>query len=194
MWDERFPDRKGQLKIFLLFSIQAFRKQVYGIASAESFCEEFEDMLSNFYCEEVCFTTQYPEGKDKVFTAQSYGSRDTFLEHCLMKKRSIFRNFFGKNKDTGKYWSTKCVLLEVLSSDDPAVPDFLRKNGLPRQVMKACLVQMTSSCDVERMFSVFTLCDTKLNQVAAPDEVEELIVMKETPTWEKFNSMSTTIM
>ena len=54
--DERFPDRKVQLKMFLLFSMQTFRKQVYDITSAESFSEEFEDMLSNFYCEEMCFT------------------------------------------------------------------------------------------------------------------------------------------
>ena len=31
--DERFPDRKGQLKMFLLFLLQAFRKQVYDITS-----------------------------------------------------------------------------------------------------------------------------------------------------------------
>ena len=49
LWDERFPDRKGQLKMFLLFSMRTFRKQVYDIASAESFREEFEDMLSTFY-------------------------------------------------------------------------------------------------------------------------------------------------
>ena len=45
------------------------------------------------------------------------------------------------------------------------------------------------------MFLVFTLYDTKLNQDAKPDEVEEMIIIiKETPTWEKFDSMSTTIM
>ena len=60
--------------------------------------------------------------------------------------------------------------------------------------MKACLVQVTSSCGIERVFSVFTLYDTTLNQAAAPDEVEEMIViMKETPTWKKFDSMSVTI-
>ena len=49
--------------------------------------------------------------------------------------------------------------------------------------MKACLVQVTSSCDIEQVFSVFTLYDTKLNQAATPDEVVEMIaVMKETPT------------
>ena len=51
-----------------------------------------------------------------------------------------------------------------------------------------------SSCGIERVFSVFTLYDTTLNQAAAPDEVEEMIViMKETPTWKKFDSMSVTI-
>ena len=33
LWDERFPDRKGQLKMFLLFSLRAFRKQAYDITS-----------------------------------------------------------------------------------------------------------------------------------------------------------------
>ena len=54
---------------------------------------------------------------------------------------------------------------------------------------------MTSSCDIQRVFSVFTLYDTKLNQAATPDEVKEMIIiMKETPTWEKLDSMSTTSM
>ena len=97
-------------------------------------------ILSNFYFEEICFTAQYPEVKGKLFTAQPYGSRDTFLEHYLKMKRYIFRNFFGKNKNAGKYWSTKDVPLEMLSSDDPAVLDFLQKNGVLRQVLKACLV------------------------------------------------------
>ena len=44
LWDERSPDRKGQLEMLLLFSMQTFRKQFYGIASAESFEEECEDM------------------------------------------------------------------------------------------------------------------------------------------------------
>ena len=105
-------------------------------------------MLSNFYCEEIYFTAQYPKANGKVFTAQPYESRDTFLEHCLKMKRYIFRNSFDKNKDTEKYWSTKDVL-EMLSSDDPAVLDFLPKNGVLRQVMKACLLQVTSSCDIE---------------------------------------------
>ena len=48
LWDERFPDRKGQLKIILLFSMRIFRKQVYDIASAESFGEEFEDYFVQF--------------------------------------------------------------------------------------------------------------------------------------------------
>ena len=171
--------------------MQTFRKH---IASAESFGEKFEDMLSNFYCEKNCFTAQYPEATGKVFPAQPYRSQDTFQEHCLKMKQYIFRNFFSKNKDTGKYWSTKDVLLEMLSSDDPAVFNFLPKNGVLRQVMKACLVQVTSSCGIERVFSVFTLYDTTLNQAAAPDEVEEMIViMKETPTWKKFDSMSVTI-
>ena len=174
--------------------MQTFSKQVYDIASAESFGEEFKDMLSNFHCEEMCFTAHYLEARGKVFTAQQYGSLDTFLEHCLKMKQYIFRNFFGKNKNTGKYWSTKDVLLEMLSSDDPAVLDFLPKNGVLRQVMKACLVQVTSSCDIEQVFSVFTLYDTKLNQAVTLDEVEEIIIiMKETPTWETFDSMSTTI-
>lgn len=61
--------------------------------------------------------------------------------------------------------------------------------------MKACLVQVTSSCDIELLFFVFTLYDTKLNQTATPDEVEEvIIIMRETPTQEKFNSTSTLIM
>ena len=83
--------------MFLPFSMQTFRKQVYDIASAESFAEEFEDVLSNFYFEKVCFTAQYQEEKGKVFTAQPYGSRDTFLEHCLKMKQYIFRIVFGKN-------------------------------------------------------------------------------------------------
>ena len=91
----------------------------------------------------------------KVFTAQTYGSYDAFLECCLKMKLCIFRNFFGKNKDTGKHWSTKDVLLEMLLSDDPAVLDFLPKNGVLRQVMKACLVQVISSCDTGQVFSVF---------------------------------------
>ena len=41
----------------------------------------------------------------------------------------------------GKYWSTKDVLFEMLSSDDPAVSDSLSKNHVLRQKMKACLVR-----------------------------------------------------
>lgn len=44
--------------------------------------------------------------------------------------------------------------------------------------MKACLVQVTSSCDIELLFFVFTLYDTKLNQTATPDEVEEVIIIE----------------
>ena len=108
--------------------------------------------------------------------------------------KHIFRNFYGKTKDTGKYWSTN-VLLEMLSSDDPSVSDFLPKSGVLRQVMKVCLVLVTSNCDIEQVFTAFTLYDTKLNQAATPDEVEEItVIMKETPTWDKFDSMSTIIM
>ena len=135
--------------MFLLFSMWTFRKQVHDIASTESFGEEFEDMLSNFYCEEMCFTAQYPQAKGNIFTAQLYWSWDTFLEHCLKMKQHTFSNFFGKNKNRGKYWSTKDILLEMVSSDDPAVLDFLPKNGVLRQVMNACLMQVTSSCDIE---------------------------------------------
>ena len=54
---------------------------------------------------------------------------------------------------------------------------------------------MTSNCDIEQVFTAFTLYDTKLNQVATPDEVEEItVIVKETPTWDKFDSMSTMIM
>ena len=38
-------------------------------------------MVTNFYCEEVCFTAQYPEVKGQVFTLQSYGSQDPSLEN-----------------------------------------------------------------------------------------------------------------
>ena len=57
----------------------------------------------------------------------------------------------------------------MLSSNNPAVSDFLPKNVVLWQVVKAYLVQVTSSCDIERVFSVFTLYDTKLNQTATPD-------------------------
>ena len=112
-------------------------------------------MLPNFYCEEVQFAAQYPEAEGQVFTAQPYGSWDTLQEYYLKMKQNIFRKFFGKNKNTEKYCNTKYVLLEMLSSDDPAVSEFLPKNGVLRQVMKACLVQVISSCDTGQVFSVF---------------------------------------
>ena len=37
LWDKRFSDTKEQQRMFLLFSMWTFRKQVYYIASAESF-------------------------------------------------------------------------------------------------------------------------------------------------------------
>ena len=77
--DERFSDRKRQTKMFLLFSMQTSRKQVYDIASAESFGEKLEEMLSSFWCEKVFLTTQYPESKGGVFTVQPYRSLETFL-------------------------------------------------------------------------------------------------------------------
>ena len=68
-------------------------------------------MVSNFYREEVCFTAQYPEAKGHVFTLLSYGSQDSSLENY----NTSLKIYLAKTK-TGKYWSTKDILLEILSS------------------------------------------------------------------------------
>ena len=55
--------------------------------------------------------------------------------------------------------------------------------------MKAFLVEVTESSDIERRFSVFTQQDSTLNQASNPTQVEKMVVIKkESPNWEQFDS------
>ena len=120
LWDKRFPDGAGQLKMFLLFSMRKFRQNV-----AEAYGEDYEDLLAEFYCKNIDFNAKFPEAKNQTFTAEAYGSQDVLEEECLRFKRYVFRNFLGKNVETGVEWTTKDVLLKMLSSDNPSVYEFL---------------------------------------------------------------------
>lgn len=147
-------------------------------------------MVSNFYREEVCFTAQYPEAKGHVFTLLSYGSQDSSLENY----NTSLKIYLAKTKTQGNTGAPKIFFLKY-SQVSSSFTFSAKEQCTQRQVMKACLVQVTSSCDIELLFFVFTLYDTKLNQTATPDEVEEvIIIMRETPIQEKFNSTSTLIM
>ena len=55
--------------------------------------------------------------------------------------------------------------------------------------MKAFLVQVTESSDIERLFSVFTQQDSTLNQASNPTQIEKIVaIQKESPNWEQFDS------
>ena len=65
----------------------------------------------------------------------------------------------------------------------------------PKKLILSALVQVTTSSDIERVFSVFTLFDNKLNQATTPEKVEKImIIMKETPSWENFDNKSPLIL
>ena len=55
--------------------------------------------------------------------------------------------------------------------------------------MKAFLVQVTESSNIEQLFSVFTQQDSTLNLASNPMQVEKMVVIqKELPNWEQFDS------
>ena len=57
--------------------------------------------------------------------------------------------------------------------------------------MKAFLVQVTESSDIEPLFSVFTQQDSTLNQASNPTQVEKMVVtQKESPSCEQFDSVA----
>lgn len=62
-------------------------------------------------------TAKYPEAKGQVFTSQSIG-----IQEGLHKKLRTFKGTSLKNPATNNPWSSKEVLLDLLSSEDKDMP------------------------------------------------------------------------
>ena len=194
IWDNRFHQDE-QLEMFRFFSMREFQRAVIDIRTAEEFGEKYSEKLVDFYCEKKTFTAKYEEAKGLTFTAPPFGDRDEFNRQCIRLKRYIFQNYKGLNPDTKKVWQTKDVLLNILSQKDPAIREWLHRDAPLKRVILSALVQVTTSSDIERIFSVFTLFDNKLNQVTNPEKVEEImVIMKETPSSNNFDDKSPLIL
>lgn len=151
--------------------------------------------MVDFYREKKTFTAKYEEAKGLTFTAPPFGDRDEFNSQCIRLKRYIFQNYKGLNPDTKKVWQTKDVLLNILSQKDPAIREWLRRDAPLKRVILSALVQVTTSSDIERIFSVSTLFDNKLNQATNPEKVEEvMVIMKETRSSNNFDDKSPLIL
>ena len=180
--------------MFKLFSVNEYRSLGSSL-EASVHGEEYEEALMEHYCEEQSFTAQYEEDKGKVFKSTPFGHSDMLAEECMKMKRHIYRTYRGKNPATKEDWTAKDGMIDMLASRNAAVKEFLGETGVLRKVVKAMLVNVTTSSDIERVFSSYTLFDNKLNQAASPKLVEEIIViMKESPAWPKFDSDRTVLM
>lgn len=194
IWDNRFPQDE-QLEMFCFFSMREFQRAVIDIRTAEEFGEKYSEKLVDFYCEKKTFTAKYEEAKGLTFTVPPFGDRNEFNSQCIRLKRYIFRNYKGLNPDTKKVWQTKDVLLNILSQEDPAVRKWLHRDAPLKRVILSALVQVTTSSDIERVFSVFTLFDNKLNQTTTPEKVEEImVIMNKTPSSNNFDDKSSLIL
>lgn len=113
-----------------------------------------------------------------TFRKQVYGI--TSPESCREEIEDMLSSFLWRSAlDSTVPWSKRS---SVYCTAIWAIRD------IPRRL------QVTSNCGIEQLCSLLPLYDSKLNQAATLDKVEEMIVMKETPTWKKFDSMSTSIM
>lgn len=186
LWRTRFED-KGKSEMFLFFSMKLFKQDVTTLIEANQFGKEHETQLIKYYCEEVDFIAEYPEAKGKRFVAPAIGCEDDLVNELNQYKRYIFRHYKGKNSLTQKSWTTKEVLIDLLANSK-TLP-WLSSTSILRLIIKAFIIQITESSDIERVMSVFTLFDNKWNQASENDLVEKVVIIqKESPSWELFDS------
>ena len=193
-WEDRFPDgMQEQLLMFRLFSMRDFRNNVGSDEEADNYGEDYEKEIAAVYCNPADFTAQYPEAEGETFSVPSLGSERDLHNQLLKFKRYIFRNCMGRNRETGQEWTTREVLLKVLSNEDPTISTWL--DDPLRHILMIVLVTVTTSTDIERVFSVYTLYDNKLNQAAEPAHVEKMLtIMKESPNWSHFDGKAALVM
>ena len=97
------------------------------------------------------FPAEYEKAKSNTFIADPIGSKGNLTQQFNQYKRYIFRNYMGKNQDTGEYWTTKQIILDLLLHKDKLITDWLTLNSELCYIMKAFLDQVTES-------SVFNNC------------------------------------
>ena len=175
--------------MYNIFSIRLMEREVSTIEDCLKFGADLETELANHFCEEIEFTAQYPEDLGAVFKSKVIGTKEELHSELKVLKRHVFRTYLNRtNPDTKKSYSSKEVIMRLLHSSDESVP-WASPTSVLRYVMKAFLSTIVVSCDVERLMSVFTLYDSKLNQTSKALNVEHsVIVAKETPSWELFDA------
>ena len=96
--------------------------------ATDNFGLEYQDLLLKYFCEEVEFTAEYEEEKGNTFITDPIGSKDNLIQQFNQYNRYVSRNNMGKNQDSGEYWTTKLIILDLLSRKDKIITDWLTPN------------------------------------------------------------------
>ena len=124
-WSSRLDGSESQLKMFLFFSMHQFQKEATDITLPNTFGLDYQYLILKYFWEKVKFTAEYEEAKGNTLIIFSIGSEDNLIQQFNQYNRYKFWNYMGNNQDSREYWTTKLIILDLLSHKDKIFTDWL---------------------------------------------------------------------